>query len=113
MTIRYEFETDFEIKVDEREVRDFLINQIAQDCYDKKSKRKEQDEETFSLIKDTVEFTLNLLDIDGMEDIYYQYQDEIQDNFEDEARKEYEDNLDYQRQCQSDRYDYSLSGKRI
>lgn len=113
MTIRYDFETDFEFIVDDREVRDFLINQIAQDCYDKKSKRKEQDEETFSLIKDGVGFTLNLLDIEGMEDIYYQYKDEIQENFEDEAYAEYKDAVDYQRQCQSDKYDYSISGKRI
>ena len=99
MTIRYDFETDFEFIVDDREVREFLINQIAQDCYDKKSKRKEQDEETFNIIKDTVKFTLNLLDIDGMEDIYYQYQDEIKDYFEDEARKQYEESCGYETQC--------------
>lgn len=111
MEIRYEFETDFEIEVDDRKVRKFLINRIAQDCYDKTTKRKEQDEETYNIIKDGVKFTLNLLDIDGMEDIYYQYQDEILDNFEDEARKQYEESCDYERQCESDRYDYSICGK--
>lgn len=111
MEIRYDFETDFEFTVDYRKIKNFLINQIAQDCYDKKSKRKEQDEETFNIIKDTVKFTLNLLDIDGMEDIYYQYQDEIKYYFEYEARKQYEESCEYERQCESDRYNYSICGK--
>lgn len=113
MKIRYEFENeDFEYEVDDNEVRILVSELIARDLYTQAIPSKEQDKNLYRLIAGSICYFIKSVSCETEESIFVDFQDEIKDYFEDEARKQYKECCEYERQCNEDKYDYSVFNKR-